>query len=299
MPMRLDVSVIIVNYNTRDITRNCLQSVFEQTQGITFEVIVSDNGSTDGSQEMIRAEFPEVVLIENGENIGFGAANNRALDVARGEFILYLNSDTYLLNNAVKLFFDYWMEHENESLGCLGCILRDRDLSETHSGGAFPTYKSICEWEWRKLKVHCVKTICKILSRRKLYDKLRKVKKNIYNNIGRIDYVTGADLFLKNNTLARFDENFFLYFEETDLQLRMFQNGLLSYLIPAPKIVHFYKKKDDDFIISSISDVYSQISAIKYAEKNLIKKKAYFLRLLIAIDWLNPYIRKIKQNICQ
>ena len=104
----MDVSVIIVNYNTCEITKNCLKSVFEQTIGIEFEVIVSDNGSKDGSIEMIRTDFPQVIFIENNANPGFGTANNRALAVAKGKYVFYLNSDTLLLNNAVKIFFDYW-----------------------------------------------------------------------------------------------------------------------------------------------------------------------------------------------
>lgn len=100
----MDVSIIIVNYNTKELTRNCLRSIFDQTKDVDFEVIVSDNGSTDGSIEMIRAEFPQVILIENNANLGFGAANNRGLKIARGKYVFYLNSDTVLLNNAVKLF---------------------------------------------------------------------------------------------------------------------------------------------------------------------------------------------------
>lgn len=83
----MDVSIIIVNYNTKDLTCNCLKSVFEQTEDIDFEVIVSDNGSTDGSVEMIKTEFPQVVLIENRVNLGFGAANNRGLKLAKGKYI--------------------------------------------------------------------------------------------------------------------------------------------------------------------------------------------------------------------
>lgn len=111
----MDVSVIIVNYNTLDLTRNCLKSIYEQTKDINFEVIVSDNGSVDGSIEMIRQDFPQVVLIENNANLGFGAANNRGLKIARGKYILYLNSDTLLQNNVVKIFYDYWETYENKS----------------------------------------------------------------------------------------------------------------------------------------------------------------------------------------
>ena len=146
MEMIIDVSIIVVNYNTKELTRNCLKSVFERTDGISFEVIVSDNGSTDGSQEMIRAEFPEVVLIENDANIGFGAANNRALAVARGKYVFYLNSDTVLLNNAVKMFFDYWENSPaKESIGALGANLLDEDMNITHSWGRFPAFRAMAK----------------------------------------------------------------------------------------------------------------------------------------------------------
>ena len=98
---KIDVSVIIVNYNTKLLLQNCLDSVYSQTGDIFFEVIVSDNGSTDGSIEMVKVNFPNVILIENNTNLGFGTANNRGLKIAQGKYILYLNSDTVLKNNAV------------------------------------------------------------------------------------------------------------------------------------------------------------------------------------------------------
>ena len=102
----MDVSIIIVNYNTKDLIKNCIDSIYEQTKDIKFEIIVSDNGSVDGSIEMIKSEFPNVILIENNANLGFGTANNRGLKIAKGKYIFYLNSDTVLLNNAVKLYPD-------------------------------------------------------------------------------------------------------------------------------------------------------------------------------------------------
>ena len=104
MNAELDVSVRIVNYNTKDVIHNCLKSIYEHTKEITFEVIVSDNGSNDGSIEMIKLYFPQVVLIENNSNLGFGAANNRGFSLAKGKYIFYLNSDTMLNNNTVKFF---------------------------------------------------------------------------------------------------------------------------------------------------------------------------------------------------
>ena len=137
----MDVSVIIVSYNTLELTRNCLRSLFKETKEIEYEVIVSDNGSIDGSVEMIKSEFPTVILIENNTNLGFGAANNRALKIAKGKYIFYLNSDTVILNNAVQIFFNYWENSdENHNIGALGANLINENGDIIHSYGKFPTY---------------------------------------------------------------------------------------------------------------------------------------------------------------
>ena len=104
----MDVSIIIVNWNTKDLLRACLASVFGQTQGIGYEVIVVDNDSSDGSAEMIRAEFPLVRLIVNEENRGFAAANNQGIAIASGRYVLLLNSDTVVYNNWLD-FMHKWV----------------------------------------------------------------------------------------------------------------------------------------------------------------------------------------------
>lgn len=162
-----DISVIIVNYNTKELTRNCLKSVFDQTSGIAFEVIVSDNGSTDGSVEIIRAEFPEVILIENSANLGFGAANNRALDVAKGKYVPCLNSDTVLLNNAVKIFFDYFEAHAGENLGAIGCNLKDTEGGYNCSYGKLKSLKSLLKMLFLTLLGNTKRTIQYFFTRKK------------------------------------------------------------------------------------------------------------------------------------
>lgn len=138
--MQLDVSIIIVNYNTKKLLADCLASIYEQTNDIDFEVIVSDNASVDGSIEMLKADFPQVILIENNVNLGFGAANNRGLAIAKGKYIFYLNSDTILLNNSVKIFFDYWEKNgEKDNIGALGGALFSADMKYAGYGGNFST----------------------------------------------------------------------------------------------------------------------------------------------------------------
>ncbi|MDR3048046.1 MAG: glycosyltransferase, partial [Bacteroidales bacterium] len=124
----MQVSIIIVNFNTKNFLYNCLESIYKHTKDISFEIIVSDNGSTDGSIELVKSKFPAVILIANNKNLGFGAANNRGLEIAKGEFVFFLNSDTILLNNAVNIFYTYWQNYRNKNeLGALGCNLIDRN----------------------------------------------------------------------------------------------------------------------------------------------------------------------------
>ncbi len=289
----MDVSIIIVSYNTCQLTRNCLGSVFEQTKEIDFEVIVSDNGSSDGSIEMIKSVFPQVILIENNANLGFGVANNRGLKIAKGKYVFYLNSDTVLLNNAVKMFFDYWEESpEKERIGALGGVLLDEKMQTMHSGGDFPDYKFLCSGVLHQIKFHFIKTVVCLLRLGNVYQKLRKKKSSsVTVKVGEQDgYVTGADLFLRNDSCAAFDENFFMYYEETDLELRLKEKGLKRIIISGPKIQHLTRKLDKKFSVVNAADVFMQDSAVYYSRKNL-HMKARLLRFLIFLDRLNPFVR--------
>lgn len=289
----MDVSVIIVSYNTVELTRNCLKSLFEKTKDIKYEVIISDNGSNDGSVDMIKIEFPKVILIENGANLGFGAANNRALKIAKGKYIFYLNSDTILLNNAIKMFFDYWEQTEdNLHIGALGGILLDDKLNTIHSGAELPTYKGMISLQLLFMRYHFLKSIIALLHLGNLYIKKQK-EKSLTENVkaGEIGYVTGADLFLKNDENAYFDERFFMYCEETDLENNLTKQNKKCLLIEGPKIIHLTRKINKKFVVEGFSVICMQESFIKYAEKNLGKSK--LLKFLIGLDRLNPYLWKI------
>lgn len=292
----MDVSIIIVNYNTCELTRNCLKSIFEQTKGIDFEVIVSDNDSKDDSKEMIKKEFPQVILIENNANLGFGAANNRGLKIAKGKYILYLNSDTILLNNAVKLFFDYWENStEKDTIGALGGNLLDKDGSVTFSYGNFPKpIREIIRF-WKKIFITYIKiilSICKID-----YRKYKKKAVYIIKN-GNVGFVSGANLFVKNNELALFDERFFLYFEETNLEYQMMKKDLYRKVITGPKIVHLCGGSDtikkNDYI--SFSSIQYDLSRIRFIKYNYHPFYAFILKIMLFLFWLTPGIYTKTKN---
>lgn len=290
----MDVSIIIVNYNTKDLLKNCLESVFKQTEGIQFEVIVSDNGSKDGSVEMLKHDFPQVILIENNANLGFGAANNRGLVIAKGKYIFYLNSDTVLLNNAVNNFFDYWENSpDKEKLGALGANLLDEKMQVIHSYGEFAGYRISLK---QLLTMGFTNIVLSFFYMIRLSPSF--FARGIHHTdffIGQVDYVTGADLFLLNDNHATFDEDFFLYFEEADLQKRLASLGKKRLIIAGPQIQHFCGGSVDETISikrkASFSRIQFEISRIKFLKKYgnnpLLLGLAKFLVTLL---WLNPFL---------
>lgn len=228
----MQVSVIIVNYNTKDLTAECIESVFEQTKEIEFEVILVDNASTDGSVELFSKDS-RIVFMPSSLNLGFGRANNKGLEVATGEYVFFLNSDTLLGNNAIKLFYDKIEESPNE-VACLGTLLYDKDDNIIHSFGALPTKaKSLFYWTF----LGSIYRFCGF--RGLLYDNPSDIKGEFFN----VGYVTGADMFVRNSVikeLGAFDKDFFMYYEDTDMQKRYREHGYKSYIYSIPKVYHLH-----------------------------------------------------------
>ena len=138
----MDLSVIIVNWNTEELLRGCLRSVYGTIEGLDFEVIVVDNASSDGSVAMLKVEFPQVRRIENYENRGFAAANNQAFRVMTGRYALLLNSDAVLTARAVRELFSFMEEHPEAVMA--GGQLLNADGSRQNSIARFPTIRRSC-----------------------------------------------------------------------------------------------------------------------------------------------------------
>lgn len=225
----MTVSIIIVSYNTENLLRNCISSIYKNIVGVDFEVIVSDNGSTDGSIEMIRAEFPQVILIENNKNLGFGKANNIGAKIAKGKYLFFLNSDTVLFNDAVKGFYEAAKNEE--------CIL-GAYLCDGH-GAVVPSYGKFLQPILFSLKKNIYDFYPMVLKKRR--SMLNAATSKNTNDERYVDFVTGADLFIskKNfNAINGFDGGFFMYFEDEDLCRRELEIGIKSKIIATPKIAH-------------------------------------------------------------
>lgn len=297
----MDVSIIIVNYNTKQLTEACLDSIKEKTAGISYEIILVDNASTDGSVDFFK-QRNDICFISQQKNLGFGKANNLGIKHATGKYVFLLNSDTYLCNNAIKIFFDYCERNQDKLIGAVGCLLKDANLQRTHSFADFPKIRKV-------LLARIISPLFKIYGKTyKTLDKDSLIKDHPF----KVDYVTGADLFIKRSLIEKygaFDPDFFMYFEETEMQYRLTKAGYSNYILPTPEIVHleggsikkakkrnvrkmmmiqksqflYFKKTTSrlSFILFRIIFLFMRIPFVLFASLTKQEKKDY-LRLLIS-----------------
>src|SRR3989344_4022548 len=225
----MDLSVIIVNYNTKKLLKDCLASVFKLTESIQFEVIVVDNGSGDGSQQMVRKAFPQAKLILNNDNLGFTKANNQGIKKANGKYILLLNSDTYLIENSLLKLVQTAENLDN--LGALGPLLLNEDRSIQQSAGFFPNLPQVFFWM----------SFIDDLPGGTILKPFHVDHDSFYGSDRQVDWVTAAAILLPKSTVSKvgtLDEKIFMYGEEVEWCYRIKRAGLGVYFSPEAKIVH-------------------------------------------------------------
>jgi GT2 family glycosyltransferase len=229
MEKKLDVSVIIVNWNTRELLRQCLESIRVQTRGITYETIVVDNASVDQSATMVKVEYPEAILIENTENRGFAAANNQGIRISTGRYVLLLNSDTLVLDRAITRTVEY--SDQNVQYGVVGCQVWEDEFTIQETCFNFHT-------PWN---VFCVVTgLAKLFPRSVVLggDKMRYWDRMTEREV---EVVSGMFMLVRCeavDAVGLLDEHFFIYCEEADWCFRLHQAGWKSYFWPGAKIIH-------------------------------------------------------------
>ncbi len=225
----MDASIVILNWKVKDLLRRCLASVYAQTKGVQFEVLVVDNDSRDGSVEMIAREFPQATLIVNNCNLGFAAGNNPAIAQARGNFVLLLNPDTELKEDAISKMVT-WMR-ENPQAAIMGPRLENPDCSLQPSVRAFPTLASQA---LIMLKLHHLIPKFPVLQ--------KYFAKNFdYTKAKIVDQVMGAAFMIRRSALDQIgllDERYFIWFEEVDYCKRAKDRGLQVWYAPCASITH-------------------------------------------------------------
>lgn len=220
----MDISVIVVSFNTKGLVLDCLASVFETIKDISFEVWLVDNNSTDGTVGAVRKAYLDVAIIENEENLGFAAANNQALRQMNGRYALLLNSDTVLTKGAVRELYEF-MEYTPEAGMACGQLV-NQDGSKQNSIASFPSLLTLLANE----------TALRILMPYRFPSKRRDYASPI-----EVDSGIGACLMVRKEAIddvGFFDERYFFFFEETDWAYRMKRNKWAMYFVPSARIYH-------------------------------------------------------------
>ena len=292
------ISIIIVSYNTADITINCLRSIIAD-KGLKqnpFEIIIIDNNSHDDSLEKIRKfqnslkiENCELKIIANKDNRGFGGANNQGIKMAKGNYILLLNSDTIILHSAISQSLD-WLSSHPESSTCTAQLL-NKDKTIQASGGFFPTLANIFTW---CLSLDDLPLVNKIVKPIHPHTPTFYTHDKFYTHDHQQDWITGAFMLTRKSVLDithGFDENYFMYGEELELSYRISKatkQNQVWYLI-GPQIIHLGGASAVNRIDPILNEYRGFISFFK---KHRPSWQVPIVRLLLKINALVRFIIK-------
>ena len=275
----IDLSITIVNYNTKDLLRQCIKSIFENTKDISYEIIVVDNASIDGSVEMLQTEFVGIKVIQNKENLFFTRAHNQALRISNGRYLMILNSDTIILENTFDKMVRFMDEHSEA--GACGPKLLNADFSLQKSVAQFPTFPN------------------NYIKKQRFYFDLE------LNKTIEVDSVGGSCIILKREVVEKvglLDEKFLAYWEEIDWCKRIVDAGYKVYYFPEAQLVHFWqvtmsklgKEKKEKIFYNSMVYYYKK-------HYGIITSSIFFLLLIFfripflkTIRFLKKIIYKIK-----
>jgi len=226
----MDLSIIIVNWNSKDYLQKCLASILAWTSGIKYEIVVIDSASFDGCEEMLRQQFPQVRFIQREKNNGFAKANNAAFRESSGRYILFLNPDTELVSPTINIMFDYLQKLPN--VGAIGCRLLNADKTvQTSCIQAFPTILN------QFLDSELLRTLwpkSSLWGNAHLFD--------VQIKPGEVEAISGACILVKRTIFEQvgyFSEDYFMYAEDLDLCYKIKQAGYKNYYIPNATVVHF------------------------------------------------------------
>ena len=270
----MDLSIVVVNWNTSDLLAQCLRSVYDTTGNLDFEVIVVDNASTDGSPEMVRQEFPDATLIANTENLGFAKANNQAILRSLGRYVLLLNSDAFVQENTVEHVVAFMDAHPEA--GMAGCKLLYEDGRLQYSCTKFPTlFTELC--------------IATQLDR--LFPKSRSCGRYPMKywdlDVREVDVILGAFMLVRAaaiDEVGLMDERYFMYSEEVDWCYRFKEKGWKIYFYPHSEAIHLWGGSTGRIRIEMLTQMYK--SRIAFFRKHYGRRSVTLLKLLIGLGCL-------------
>ena len=281
----LKVSVIIVNYNVRDLLRQALRSVERSLADIPAEIIVIDNNSVDGSVSMLDEEFPKVVVIANRSNVGFSAANNQGIHVASGEYLFILNPDTIVEEETISVLTNFMDAHPDA--GAMGCrILNPDGTFALESRRSFPT---------PEIAFYRMTGLSRIFPRSRIIGRYNLTFLP-QSEVAKVDALSGSCMFVRSTALTGstnnktvhggaglFDEKFFMYGEDLDLCYRIQKAGWAIYYTPETQIIHYKGESTKKGDLKYVRLFHSAM--VRFARKHLSEDypKAFLWVLHLAV----------------
>jgi len=272
----IDISVIIVNYNVKELLEQCINSVFSSSANLDVEIIVVDNNSFDGSIEYLKSKFPansRLKLIESPVNLGFAKANNLGAKEAKGEYLLILNPDTILQEDTLEKSLQYYKEHKD--LGALTCklILPNGQL-DLACRRSFPT---------PSVAVYRILGLSRLFPKSKTFGKYNLTYLD-ENKTYEVDAIVGAFMLIKKDVYEKvkgFDEDYFMYGEDLDLCFRIKQAGYKIVYYPDTSIIHYKGESTKKSSISYVNNFYGAMQV--FVKKNL-KTSFWLMNFLIRLS---------------
>ena len=265
---RMDISIVIVNWNTKDMLRDCLNSIKKEKGMLTVQTLVIDNDSADGSREMVGYDFPEVKLINSGGNVGFAKANNIATGYAESQLVLFLNPDTIVLPGSLQKMVNYM--DVNPTVGALGCMMIGADGEPQPLG-----------LQWNPTPV--TKLIEMLFISTETLDKIKSILpyKDPYQS-GQVKILFGGCLMVRKAILDQvgwFDERYFMYVEDADLCRKIAERGWRLYYLSEAQIVHL-----GGGATKNRSSKYETLMTLESLSKSMMKhygKSGYWMYRLV------------------
>lgn len=284
----MDVSIIIVNYNTIKVLLTAIASIVEKCNGFSYEIIIVDNNSSDSSQSTLTERYCDrVKLLYLPENIGFGRANNEGTKIAKGRNVIFLNPDIQLIDNSIKILSDYLDSHL--SVGIVGGNLYTPDLKPGYSYNRF--LPGIITEELSMLT----------------FGLIIKLIPNFYHNLSgkplKVGCISGADMMIRRELLEKvgcFDPQFFMYYEDTELSWRVKRAGYRLVNIPKAKMIHLdsqsFNSKEDKLRMSFTSRV-KYLEKVKGKKYRFIADRIYLLAINMHIVLLKLFRKNVRYYV--
>ncbi len=270
------VSIIIVNYNTRQLIKDCIKSIYDRVKGVSYEVVVVDNASSDGSQEMIKQEFPEVLLIANDKNAGFGVANNIGASRCSGSYIMFLNSDTVLPEDTVTILLNFLRSKPKAGIVGPAVVLPD-GKPQPKTCGNFPGPRIIFNDAF---------FLSELFGKNELFSGMHIKTDQIKGEVLEVDWISGVCMLMEKSAfweVGGFDPRFFMYSEDIDLCWKFKKKGLSIFRLNTSKIIHHCgasSKTDNQKIKNSILQ---QRNLLTILSKNLGNRELLLIKSFLLI----------------